>query len=139
MTGTLPNYYDDGIFAFPDDPQCAGVTPLQATQGACSQNALADAKTGTLLVVNSKPGKLGNLGDGIIEGPGSFRFDLSASKTFRLSENMSAQIRIDGQNVLNHPILGSPNLSINSNNFGQIPANEVSGARKFQGTLRLTF
>ena len=139
MTSTLPSYYDDGIFAFPDDPQCAGVTTLQATQGACSQNALADAKTGTLLVVNSKPGKLGNLGDGIIEGPGSFRFDLSASKTFRVSESMSAQIRIDGQNVLNHPILGNPSLGINSNNFGQIPANQVSGARKFQGTLRLTF
>jgi hypothetical protein len=137
MTSTLPNYYPEGILAFPDDPQCAAVTALQATQASCSNNAVADAATGTLLVVNSKPGQLGNLGDGVVVGPGDFRFDLSASKTFRVNETMTAQIRIDGQNVLNHPILGNPNLNINSTNFGQITT--VTGARKFQGQLRFSF
>jgi hypothetical protein len=137
MTNGLPNYYPEGSLAFPDDPQCALVTTAQATRTACSENALADAKTGQLLVVNSKPGKLGNLGDGIIEGPGSFRFDLSASKSFRLNETMTAQIRIDGENVLNHPIFGNPNLDINATNFGTITS--VTGARRFQGQLRLTF
>jgi len=137
MTSTLLNYYPDGVFIFPDDPQCAAVTPLQTTQASCSNNALAAAQNGQLLVVNSKPGKLGNLGDSVIVGPGDFRFDLSASKTFRVSESMSAQIRIDGQNVLNHPILGNPNLNINGNTFGQITT--VTGARKFQGQLRFTF
>jgi hypothetical protein len=137
MTSTLPNYYPDGVFIFPDDPQCAAVTTLQTTQASCSNNSLAAAQNGQLLVVNSKPGKLGNLGDGVIVGPGDFRFDLSASKAFRIGESMTAQIRIDGQNVLNHPILGNPNLNINGNTFGQITT--VTGARKFQGQLRFTF
>jgi hypothetical protein len=138
MTSTLPTFYPDGVFTFPDDPQCAAVTTLQATQASCSNNALAAAENGQLLIVNSKPGKLGNLGDGVIFGPGDFRFDLSASKSFRISESMTAQIRIDGQNVLNHPILGNPSLNLNGNTpFGQIGT--VTGARKFQGQLRLVF
>ena len=137
MTSGLPTYYPAGTFAFPDDPQCLSVTPAQATQGACSNNALALAATGALLVVHSKPGQLGNLGDNVIEGPGNFRFDLNASKTVRIDETKSFQIRLDAQNVLNHPIPGNPNLSINSNNFGQIT--NVSGARRFQGQLRVTF
>jgi hypothetical protein len=137
MTSGLPNYYPEGVFSFPDDPQCAAVTTLQATRGACNQNTLAAASNGQLLVVNSKPGKLGNLGDGIIEGPGNFRFDLSASKTFRINESMGAQIRVDAQNVLNHPILGDPNLNINGTTFGQIST--VTGSRRFQGQLRFTF
>jgi hypothetical protein len=137
MTAGLPVYWAPGMFTFPDDPQCAAVTTAQATQTGCSNNALADAATGTLLVVNSKPGKLGNLGDNILEGPGNIRFDVSASKTFRIGENKSVQVRLDAQNFLNHPIPGNPNLNINSNNFGQIT--NVSGARRFQGLLRLTF
>ena len=50
---------------------------------------------------------------------------------------MTAQIRIDGQNVLNHPILGDPNLNINGTTFGQITT--VTGARRFQGQLRFNF
>src|ERR1043165_9439113 len=73
MTSTLPNYYGDAVFAFPDDPQCAAVTPLQTTNASCTNNALAAAENGQLLVVNAKPGKLGNLGDGVIIGPGDFR------------------------------------------------------------------
>lgn len=138
MTATLPRYYAEGLFTLPDDPQCAGVTTLQATSGACTNNAVADS-TGRLLIVNSAPGKLGNLGDGVIVGPGSFRFDLSASKTVRVDESKSFQIRIDAQNVLNHPTLGDPNLNINSANFGQIGAGDVSGSRRFQGQLRFTF
>jgi hypothetical protein len=137
MTSGLPSYYPAGTFAFPDDPQCATVTTLQATQASCSNNALAAAENGQMLVVNSRPGTLGNLGDGVIIGPGDFRFDLSASKAFRISESMTAQIRIDGQNVLNHPILGNPNLNINGTTFGQITT--VTGSRKFQGQLRFTF
>jgi hypothetical protein len=47
----------------------------------------------------------GNLGENWIEGPGSFHFDLSASKTVRVDETKSVQFRVDARNVLNHPIL----------------------------------
>src|SRR5262249_11403184 len=119
MTSTLPAYFPAGTFTIASDPQCAAVTTLQTTQTSCTNNALFDA-SGHPLVVNSQPGKLGNLGNGAIYGPGSVRFDLSAVKTVRIDESKTAQVRIDATNVLNHPLMGNPNLNINSNTFGQI-------------------
>ena len=136
MTSTFPTFWPAGTFTVVSDPQCAAVTTLQSTQASCTNNALGDA-SGHPLVVNSQPGKLGNLGNGAIYGPGTIRFDLSASKTVKIRENQSAQVRIDATNVLNHPLMGNPNLSINSNTFGQIT--QVTGSRTFQGTLRFSF
>jgi hypothetical protein len=85
------------------------------------------------------PGTIGNLGDGWLTGPGSFRFDMSASKTVRISETKAVEFRLDARNVLNHPILGNPSLDINSANFGQIAPDGVSGTRNFQALLRFNF
>jgi hypothetical protein len=136
MTSGLPTWYPAGTFTFPDDPQCAAVTTSQTTNQSCSNNALADA-AGNFLIVNSQPGKLGNLGPGAIYGPGNIGFNLSASKTVRVRESKSFQVRVDAANVLNHPLMGNPNLNINSTNFGQITT--VTGSRTFQGTLRFAF
>ncbi|HEY2383738.1 MAG TPA: TonB-dependent receptor [Terriglobia bacterium] len=136
MTSLFPTYWPTGTFTVISDPQCAAVTALQSTQASCTNNALADA-SGHPLVVNSQPGKLGNLGNGALYGPGTIRFDLSAAKTVKIGETKSAQVRIDATNVLNHPLMGNPNLSINSNTFGQITT--VTGSRTFQGTLRFNF
>src|SRR5207248_2950025 len=85
------------------DPQCANVTPLQGLQTACSLRAITDSK-GHILLQNATPGRLGNLGAGWVEGPGQFRYDMSASKTMRISETKSVQFRIDARNLLNKPI-----------------------------------
>jgi hypothetical protein len=74
-----------------------------------------------------------------LRGPGRFNFDLSASKTVRISESKSFQLRVDAHNVLNKPLLGNPNPNMNSADFGQIPANQVFGGRQFQGLLRFSF
>jgi len=115
------------------------VTTLQGLQAQCTNNALTDAQ-GNILLQHAAPGTLGTLGDRWIEGPGSFRFDLGASKTFNIDETKSVQIRVDARNVLNHPILGNPSLNINNaSTFGQISGASVTGARQFQGQLRVTF
>ena len=85
MTTRLPIYYPAGVFDFPDDPQCRP-SQLSSHSRRLQQQCSGRCRDDQLLVVNSKPGQLGNLGDSIIEGPGNFRFDLSASKTFRISE-----------------------------------------------------
>jgi hypothetical protein len=138
MTAGLPNYFEAGTFRTITDPQCANVTTLQGTRTACTLGALTDAQ-GAILLQNAAPGTLGNLGDGWLTGPGSFRFDMSASKTMRINETKSVELRIDARNVLNHPILGNPGLDINSANFGQIAAAGVSGTRNFQALLRFSF
>jgi hypothetical protein len=138
MTAGLPNYFDAGTYRTISDPQCANVTSLQGLQTACTLGALADSQ-GVLLLQTPAPGTIGNLGDNWITGPGSFRFDMSAVKTVRISETKKIEFRLDARNVLNHPILGNPSLDINSANFGQIAADGVSGTRNFQALLRFSF
>ena len=138
QTATLPVYFTPGTFTSVTDPQCAGVTSAQALQTACTMRAIADAR-GNILLQNPTPGKIGTLGLGRVQGPGSFRFDLSGSKTIKLSETKSVQFRLDARNVLNKPILGDPILDINSASFGQIAASGVTGNRNFQAQLRFSF
>ena len=40
------------------------------------------------------------------------------SKSLRVSESKTFQIRLDATNILNHPDVGNPSLDINSANFG---------------------
>ena len=139
MTNTLPTYFSEDGFRPVGDPGCNIVTTLQNLRSQCTNNALQDAN-GNIILQHAAPGTLGTLGDRWIEGPGSFRFDLGASKTVKIDETKSVQIRIDARNVLNHPILGNPSLNVNQNNsFGQIGGGSVTGSRQFQGQLRLTF
>ena len=138
MTSTLPVYFAPGTYKIVSDPQCDNVTPLQGTRIACTLQAVEDS-SGRILLQHSKPGRLGNLGDNWITGPGQLGFDLSASKRVRITETKTIQVRVDAHNVLNHPILGNPNLNVNSPNFGQMIGSEVLGNRVIQAQLRLNF
>jgi len=73
-----------------------------------------------------------------MENPGTWSFDASASKTFRIGESRSAQLRVDANNVFNHPTPANPNLNVNSDApFGEITTK--NGRRTFQASLRLNF
>jgi hypothetical protein len=138
MTSTLPVYFAPADYRTITDPQCANVTPLQGLQTACTLRAIADAQ-GRIVLQNAAPGSFGNVGSSWVEGPGSFRFDMSMSKTIRVTESKTVQFRVDARNLLNHPILGNPNLDMNSGSFGQIAATGVTGNRNFQALLRFSF
>ena len=138
MTGGLPQYFSSNGYQIVSDPQCDAVTALQGARTACTLRAIADSQ-GRIVLQHSQPGTLGTLGSNWLRGPGRYNFDLSASKTIRITETKSFQLRVDAHNVLNKPLLGNPNLNINAADFGQIPASQVFGARQFQGLLRLNF
>jgi hypothetical protein len=157
--GDLNADYFNNQFETIDDPQCDLVTTKQSlNQGVgqnsirCTLNALAmivpagtpdsfilpSGNTGILVLKNPMPGTKGTLGTSKVKGFGTISFDVSASKSFRISESKSLQVRIDTNNVLNHPSPGGPTLDINGNNtFGNITTK--TGARTFQGQLRLQF
>jgi hypothetical protein len=139
------------------DPQCAltrsVVDPTGFSLGTvnCGLTAVAQAvapgtpgavtvgtQTYQYLLVNPKPGTQGNLGAATVETLGSYRFDANISKSFRIDEKKSVQVRIDASNVMNHPQIGNPTLSINNPNFGLVTTDK-GDSRSFQGSLRLTF
>jgi hypothetical protein len=142
--GPSGSYFSRESLTQVKDPQCLSVTTAQNLQNACTLQAIADARTGQVLLQNPLPGKRGTLGQRAVEGPGNWRFDASLSKLFRITESKSIQVRMDAQNVLNHPNPAAPNLDINNVNFGLITAAgnnaaKTNGRREFQGQLRFNF
>jgi hypothetical protein len=135
------DYYPVGTFTKVSDPQCAR-TAIPDSMGftldsLCTIDALADAN-GNIILQHPEPGVRGNLGQNRIQQPGTWRFDANLSKSFRVSESKSLQLRVDATNVLNHPQPGNPTLDINSGTaFGRITTK--TGGRSFQGQLRFTF
>lgn len=83
------------------------------------------------------PGTWGNAGRNTITGPGQFTLNANMSRTFRLSDRFSADLRIDATNALNHPTFPSWNTVITSNQFG-LP-NTANQMRSILTTFRVRF
>jgi hypothetical protein len=144
-------YFAPGTLKQVPDPQCSNIAAN--LKSLCSLSAIADAKTGQILLQNPLPGTRGTLGQRVMEGPGRWRFDASLAKSIKLTESKNMQFRMDAQNVLNHPepqLLTSNtspppasliNLDINMPNFGLItgPQAKANTNRQFQVQLRLNF
>ncbi len=131
--GGLTDVTDGMGFNLRGNPTTGGFTQV------CTNDAVADAKTAQILLQNAAPGKRGTLGTNTLQTPGVWNFDASMSKTFRISESKSAQIRMDASNVLNHPTPLAPTLSINSDTTFGYMTDGKSGSRSFRASLRLAF
>ncbi len=82
-------------------------------------------------------GQWGNAGRNSITGPGQFTLNASLARTFRFSDRMSADFRLDANNALNHPTYPSWNTSITSAQFG-LPTT-ANSMRTLQSNLRVRF
>jgi hypothetical protein len=83
-------------------------------------------------------GTLGNAARGSISGPGLINFDVSAQKYFSITERHRLEIRAEFFNALNHPNLGTPNVTANSATFGQITST-ATAPRQIQLAARYSF
>jgi hypothetical protein len=105
----------------------------------CTISAVArrnpDGTPGETLLQFSAPGTPGNLGQNTVAGFGQWSLDMSASKSFRVAESKTFQMRIDATNVMNHPVPGTPSLAPST--FGAVTTK--SNNRTFQGELRVSF
>jgi hypothetical protein len=72
-----------------------------------------------------------------LRNPGSFSFDSVLSRWQPIRERLRLQFRAEFYNILNHPVLGSPNGSITNSNYGRITSK--SGNRTTMMGLRLEF
>ena len=89
------------------------------------------------MLQNAKPNQLGGLGLRPIYGPGAWTLDANLLKKIQIAETKNLALRIDAQNLFNHPTLGNPTLDINSGTFGQITTK--NGFRTLAGQVRLEF
>jgi hypothetical protein len=65
-------------------------------------------------------GSWGNAGRNILEGPGTYNFDLALNKDFRIMEGRTLNFRLEAFNALNHSRFGSPTATVSSASFGRI-------------------
>jgi len=62
----------------------------------------------------------GNAGRNILRGPGLVNFDFGAHKSFRITERVTAQLRLESFNATNTPFFSAPNTQVGNPSFGQI-------------------
>ncbi|MBI4471828.1 MAG: hypothetical protein HY646_04110, partial [Acidobacteria bacterium] len=114
----------NGVVFFPDlrqapDPAIQSLTTAQALNTRSTLLAIADS-SGRLIMVNPRPGELGNLAPLYARGPISWRFDVNLVKRIRLGEQKEFELRADAIDVLNSPQFGNPDAAISSTTFGRI-------------------
>jgi hypothetical protein len=132
--GTDFGQYFDQQYTRVPDPACAAVAANLTA--FCTNTALADAK-GNIVLRNAAPGQLGTLGLNPLYGPGRWEMDANIQKTFKTSESTNLTVRLDSNNVFNHPNPGNPNMNLNSGTFGQITTK--TGNRSLAAQLRFVF
>jgi hypothetical protein len=150
--GDLAGNLFGGRFVTVRDPQCADTTLVASTlRTACEAGlgAVQDTQTGNIIFVNPLPGRRGSFGQNNLTGPGTWTTDMAISKRFRIREGTSFQVRVDANNIFNHPepvgavggffgTTESANLNINSATpFGQLAGK--TGNRTFQMKMRIEF
>jgi hypothetical protein len=153
------SYFEPDAFRTVTDPQCAAVAAN--IRSLCTLQAVADAKTGQIILQNPLPGTRGNVGLNTLEYAGTWRADMALAKSFRIKENLRATVRLDARNVFNHPqpgvygvgfgsspLIGGSILYINdSRPFGFVPTKgaaipnspDYQDARQFELKIRLDF
>jgi hypothetical protein len=73
-----------------------------------------------------------------VRGDSQHRWDISAIKNFRITEDIRFQFRAESFNALNHAIMNDPNTAPTNTAFGTITGT-AAPARTFQFALKLDF
>ncbi len=137
--GATTGDYFGALYTSVLDPQCTeGTLVTPNLRPVCTLRAVvsrADQKK--WLFVNAIPGERPNMGGFNFSAPMQWSTDGALSKSVRVTEGKSFQIRIDATNIFNHTQPASYSLTMTNTRLGQIDSK--SGNRKFQARLRFDF
>ena len=119
-------------------PDATGISPVlpggpQITNGGLYFNPAAFVQTPSFQFGNA-PRFLGD-----VRAPGTFNWDMLASRRFRITERFSLDFRGEFFNAFNRVQFAGPGTSITSSTFGHIYLSQVNSPRSIQGSLRLNF
>ncbi len=128
------------------------LTPIYgvATMGTAITNSIRPDYTGASLydappglhlnpaaVSAPRPGQWGNAGRDSIEGPAQFTLNASVARTFRFTDRVNADFRLDTINALNHVTYPNWTTIVSSSQFG-LPST-ANAMRSVQATMRVRF
>jgi len=85
------------------------------------------------------PGTIGNTGRNFLIGPHYFELDMTFGKKFRFTERMNLEVRMEAQNLTNHPSFDIPVATITSSSFGNIATSLLSSSRRMQLAVKFNF
>lgn len=105
--------------------------------GALVHDAPAGFYLNPLAYVAPAPGRWGNAGRNSITGPSQFVLNASLARTFRSSERLSYDLRLEGANALNYVSFPSWNAVVGNAQFG-LP-NTANPMRSLQAIFRMRF
>ena len=100
-------------------PYVVPASAISSVDGTGVVNPGEPAFTGQLFF-NPGPGQLGTLQRRMFSGPWTFDIDASVKKQIPITERVSAEIRMDGYNALNHATFWVGDQNINTNYFGEV-------------------
>ncbi len=83
-------------------------------------------------------GTIGTLGKRVFDGPWDTNFDFGLSKTTKITEHQSIQLRMDATNFLNHPAFTIGDQTISSTTFGKVTST-YNSRRAMQFALTYRF
>jgi len=107
----------------------------KATNPVCSSQSICVQYINPAAFVANPIGTYGDVGRNALRGPGYFGFDVSLSRSFKIKERYSLQVRAEAFNILNHTDFvggfapagqpagasyGTLSTALNSSTFGQI-------------------
>jgi hypothetical protein len=111
MTGHFENA--NGIYWL--DPSMVNPATARAAEGYGSTPFAGQ------IFFNAAPGKTGNMGRAVLDGPQYYTVDLGLLKDFAVTERVKMQLRLDAYNALNHTNFYAPQIvDINSSSFGKV-------------------
>jgi hypothetical protein len=123
--------------------------PVQVLASPYAPNRTFDRYLNPAAFAQPALGTYGNMGNYSILAPGAITVDMSLSRTFRIRERSSVQLRVEAFNLPNHVNPGTPtgvsgsggvfapSVSLNSPNFGRILS--ARDPRIMQGALKFQF
>jgi len=100
--GARTGDYFGNLYKNVTDPQCSWVTTKQSLNTNCGIQAIARNDNNQIIFQNPLPGQRGNYAPGQIITPLTWNTDMALTKSVRITEGKSIQLRVDATNVFNH-------------------------------------
>jgi hypothetical protein len=151
--GNPSNYFTNAILCEPFNgtpsggapaiPACA-TTPFATLAVPCTFSSTPTAPGGKTYPIVPGTCHPGTLGRDAIPGPDFVNTDFSITKDTKITERLNLQFRTEMFDILNHPNLGDPVLTVTSGSFGRItstrfPTGDFGSSRQVQFALLLQF